>query len=379
MPNTTAYGYNPTSKKVAPFRVTASGKLMVSVGASTILIHDNFSAFPVSPDIDELAYARAGEGVYLINRKPSGLYRYSGSAWIKGGDLASYFDSDNFVVYDTADNSKEMGFDVSGITTGTKRTYIAPDKNGTLALLSDTGHLSVGYIDRLLFSWVTVSTVAISNGSCRDSTDIFNIINGGTLTADITTSGANGLDTGSEAGSTSYFCYIIADTDGVNAVASLLSLSATAPTLPSGYDVFRRIGWVRNNSSSDFGFFNCNGNDRNRRYLLGDTLTSLNPLSGGTATVYTDVDLSSFMPSTSTYVLLVINYLPNVATNIFRVRPNGSTTNLPITVGAVGSIPSSALSFLGLELATDSSQLIEYRVAASDVLDIFVYGFVDNI
>ena len=260
--------------------------------------------------------------------------------------------------------------------------------NGTLYDKLDDGdttnvrrHLSlpIGYIDSLVFSWVTVSTVTISSGSCRNSTDLFNIINGGTLTADITNSGANGLDTGSEAGSTSYFCHIIADTSGVKTVASLLSLSATSPTLPSGYDVFRRIGWVKNNSSSAFGFFNCNGNDRNRRYILGDEISNLNPLSGGTATAYTNVDLSSFMPSTSTYALLVINYLPNAAANVFRVRPNGSTISLPLSIGAVGSIPSSALSFLGMEVATDSSQLIEYRGASSDVIDIYIYGFVDNI
>lgn len=112
-----------------PIKVDSTGRLFISAGASTILLYDNYSDFPTTPSIDDLAYARNGEGVYLINRKPSGVYRFDGSNWIKGGDLASYFDDDNFVVYNATDNTKEMKFDVSSITTGNTRTVTMPDYN----------------------------------------------------------------------------------------------------------------------------------------------------------------------------------------------------------------------------------------------------------
>ncbi len=74
------------------------------------------------------------------------------------------------------------------------------------------------------------------------------------LTVDIAASGANGLDTGAEAASTWYAVHVITNDDGT-LVASLLSLSATSPTLPGTFTRFRRVGWVRNTSASDFRTF----------------------------------------------------------------------------------------------------------------------------
>lgn len=64
------------------------------------------------------------------------------------------------------------------------------------------------------------------------------------LTADITVSGANGIDAGAAANNTWYAVHVITNADGT-LVASLLSLSASAPTLPAGYTKFRRVGWAR--------------------------------------------------------------------------------------------------------------------------------------
>ena len=69
------------------------------------------------------------------------------------------------------------------------------------------------------------------------------------LTADITASGANGLDTGSEASSTWYHIWVIAQPDGTT--ASLLSTSATAPTMPSGYVFKGYVGAIFNRSTGD--------------------------------------------------------------------------------------------------------------------------------
>ena len=92
----------------------------------------------------------------------------------------------------------------------------------------------------------------IAAGQCRDFDNTFNIVNPSTLTIDITTNGINGLDTGSDTANTWYALFVIADTSGSNAVASLASLSKTAPTLPGTHDVFRRVGWARLDGSLDF-------------------------------------------------------------------------------------------------------------------------------
>lgn len=70
-------------------------------------------------------------------------------------------------------------------------------------------------------------------------------------TVDMTVSGAGGLDTGVEQASKWYAVFIISNNTG-SLVSSLLSLSATAPTLPGGYTLFRRVGWIRNNASSNY-------------------------------------------------------------------------------------------------------------------------------
>ena len=70
------------------------------------------------------------------------------------------------------------------------------------------------------------------------------------VTADITVSGANGLDTGAEAASTWYNKWVIYNpTTGT--AAALLSLSATAPTMPAGYTFKARVGAVRNDVGSN--------------------------------------------------------------------------------------------------------------------------------
>jgi hypothetical protein len=57
-----------------------------------------------------------------------------------------------------------------------------------------------------------------------------------------------GLDTGTIAANTGYHVYLIYNV-GTTTLDVLISLSATAPTLPSGYTKFRRIGSMLTNST----------------------------------------------------------------------------------------------------------------------------------
>lgn len=68
------------------------------------------------------------------------------------------------------------------------------------------------------------------------------------LDIDGATVGANGLDTGALAASTWYSVWVISN--GTTA-AGLLSLSETAPTLPSGYTHKARVGWIRTDATAN--------------------------------------------------------------------------------------------------------------------------------
>lgn len=75
------------------------------------------------------------------------------------------------------------------------------------------------------------------------------------LTVDISTSGANGLDTGSEAASTNYYLWVIYNPT-TTTTAGIISLSKTAPTMPSGYTYKALVGEFFNDSGSDISYIN---------------------------------------------------------------------------------------------------------------------------
>jgi len=239
-----------------------------------------------------------------------------------------------------------------------------------------------GWIKDLALSYVSATSVSVGVGLCRDSTDLVNIDVTGTLTIAITSSGANGLDTGSEAADTWYAVFVIDDSTRANSPAGLLSVSDSSPTLPSGYDVFRRVGWARNDGSSDFLEFNQRGNGSTRRCWYDELIVNVRVLNAGNAISFTDIDLSNFVPSTSENVVFRLEFetgSSGSAGNQLRLRPNGSTKATSVFTFRVG-IVSSVEGFTQMEMPCDSSQLIEYKVnSTNNSAYVYVAGFDDEV
>jgi hypothetical protein len=87
---------------------------------------------------------RQASGTWLIARKPAGIYIRTATGgtdrdadWTYAGILPDVFNDANFLLYDNGDSSKNLAFQLSGITTGTTRTLTVPDASGTIALLSN--------------------------------------------------------------------------------------------------------------------------------------------------------------------------------------------------------------------------------------------------
>lgn len=118
-----------------------------------------------------------------------------------------------------------------------------------------------------------------------------------TETLDAATTGLNALDTGSLAADTWYYVYVISNgsTHG-----TLLSVSATSPTLPSGYDYWARVGVTKTDSTSDFYGFSQRGNS----FMWARDESVLDETFGAVATTATAVDLSTWVPSVATEVKL---------------------------------------------------------------------------
>lgn len=105
-----------------------------------------------------------------------------------------------------------------------------------------------GSNDGMIVKWASQTTVDIDANEIilADSNNIPYRTTSVNLTADTTGSGANGLDTGAIANSTQYYLWVIYNG---STTASLISLSKTAPTMPSGYTYKALVGFFYNNTA----------------------------------------------------------------------------------------------------------------------------------
>lgn len=138
---------------------------------------------------------------------------------------------------------------------GTPGTYtqVTVDAKGRVVAGSSAGSAAIqGAFKNLALSasgvaaTVTVTCDELILGDGSGGYAVERAING-TITT--TNTGAGGLDTGALAVSTWYSIWRIGKTDGTR--AWLFSLSATAPTMPSGYTLKARIGWFRTDSTGN--------------------------------------------------------------------------------------------------------------------------------
>jgi hypothetical protein len=134
-----AWKYNPFTDALD---LTGSG------GASYIdgVVADS-SLLPVtlgSPALDSVYLAKAGSGVWLINRRPAGLYvrvANNGVAadWTYLGAFPEVNADGNWELYNSTDPTKELKFDLSGLPTGTTCTVTGPAGNGQMMVSGQAG------------------------------------------------------------------------------------------------------------------------------------------------------------------------------------------------------------------------------------------------
>jgi hypothetical protein len=130
----------------------------------------NFSALPTAnpPAIDSAYLVREAEGTWLINRKPAGIYIRVATTgtratdWTYAGILPDVFNDANFLLYDNGDSSKNLAFQLSGITTGTTRTLTAADRSG-VNVVSDTSAGSGSDVVNNIVSLTTAEYNAIGS------------------------------------------------------------------------------------------------------------------------------------------------------------------------------------------------------------------------
>ena len=146
-----------------------------------------------------------------------------------------------------------------------------------------------GYHSKVIIDCNEDETLSILENSEVSSDDGNKILIASTdLTVDITLSGVGGLDTGAEAVDTWYYIWMIG---GISSSAGLLSLSSTAPTMPSGYTYKRLIGAVKNGGDGHFERFLQQGNSV---VYYDDDLAIIS--TSNPATTLTTVSGSDYLP-----------------------------------------------------------------------------------
>lgn len=199
------------------------------------------------------------------------------------------------------------------------------DKDGAARFaVSDAGKITVGATES--FVNLAVQTNDLTPDTRIDvAADVLTVegirLENVNVSADITVSGVGGLDTGGEDSDKWYYIWVIANGAGTSVNALLTkegSASEFAPVMPFGYTKKRRVGSVKN-SGGNFLKFSQEGNKVN--YLVLNQV-----LGGGTATSFTDVDCSSFVPPKSRRVAinLIVQAQASANTTFFAyVRKNG--------------------------------------------------------
>jgi hypothetical protein len=206
------------------------------------------------------------------------------------------------------------------------------------------------------------------------------------VTPDVTVSGAGGLDTGSVATSTWYSVWIIYNPT-TDTTAGLFSLSATAPTMPSGYTAKARFGWVRTDSASNF-LRTIQYGQRTYYRVTGEANNAALPQIIGTnggnpsAATYVTASVSSLVPTTAATIGILWPNVSNTSGN-FLIAPSAnygaaqSTSNPPpISFSSGGSAPVTYAMNAWIQIESTN---IYYSGNVNSSANVFVVGWEDNL
>lgn len=234
--------------------------------------------------------------------------------------------------------------------------------------------LPFDYIMGAEITWVSNTQVSIGLGEMRDDTDSADFVITAVLTADITTTGANGrnVDTAEQANKW-YAIHVIRNpTTGALAAFLINEDDLGAFTYPAGYTQKRLVQWVRNNNSSNFRFSTYFGRGSFRMAIYDvDRNAELQALNNAASLGWANVDLSEWVPPTENHVYLTSELDP-FTTSFCGFRPGGSTVVGTVKFHEESTEPSSMM----FEMETSSSQIIQYITGnLNDDEDLFIAGY----
>lgn len=199
------------------------------------------------------------------------------------------------------------------------------------------------------------------------------------VTINCTTVGVNGLDTGTLTNTTWYYMYIISNG---SVTAGLASLSATTPTLPTGYTFFMRVGAFITDGTAAFKRILQFNNRAQYVVTTGSNTAAMPIMDSGTkgsvsTPTYVSVAVGNFVPATASVLLGDLGVL--AAGNNAIAAPNssygvqGSTTNPPAV--AMNTPSANGITNAQFEFNLESTNI--FWASSNGILN--ARGWVDNL
>lgn len=293
-----------------------------------------------------------------------GLLRFTGSsgATFTLPAAAAAGDGFSFEVWNTGTADCTIDPNASETINGATTLVVSPNRgvlvrcNGTAWYAHPTGTPSSASVIAsgrnvvVAYASAASATITADELVLKDAAGAVYLASSVNVTATFGTTGANALDTGTEASSTWYYLWVI--WNGTT-LAALLSTSSTAPTMPSGYTYKALVGVARNDGSSNLIRFW----QHDRRC----TIATQNVFSAQALTTsYASQSLASFVPPIAKFVSGTIG--GTVSSSGFQVAIAGDANG----VGAQyvgGATHSTALdSYVGSGSFTDVPMLTAQTV-----------------
>lgn len=219
------------------------------------------------------------------------------------------------------------------------------------------------YLNGLQLTWTTATTLGVAAGRARNSTNQNDIILSAAVTINGAANGANGLDTGSLANNTFYAVYVIGDSFQNQTPAAIISADLSSPLLPFGYDMIRRVGYVKTDGSAEFLPFRQEGSGVDR-WMWYDVAIATDITAGASAT-FAAVDMSDGIPSltTGSMVNLLTVFTPTAGDDTVQLRPGDSTATDGYTrmSGSVAAVAKTG----NLVVPYDATTGVDYKVTGS--------------
>lgn len=228
----------------------------------------------------------------------------------------------------------------------------------------DLGNL---YAQGMELAVASDTTLTMASGHARDSSNVNDIVLSASVTINAATNGINGLDTGVLVLSALYAIYAVGDSSGNNASGACISANASQPLLPVGYDMYRRIGWVRTDASVHFlkGYWSGSSNQR----LFVYDVPIATAVTAGASATYAAVTLTTFVPAfNNVAVLIESNWTANAAADNLAYQPfNGVGDQVKYIAPVAGATAHTIVRDYVQAQLDSGAPKINYKVSAGAV------------